>query len=333
LLATSFTGSLLGTASFATSASYAPVFPYTGSAQITGSLGVTGSFSVNNGTNVKLDTATSTLTDDSNISSVDWQNRISYDTTQLQSIDWQNRISYDTTQLQSIDWGNRDLIDTNESSSLNWSGRTLSDSGTPGGSGFSVFSINWENRQAYDTVGNPSIDWSGTSGLNIVNYRPTIEISNETSQDEFIATTTGFGSIASNFAGKLIEVGPNIDLAVTASNTVFLDTDGVWKLADQSTDNTTKLLGICTNGYVRGAILIDGIVTVTTSSAIIDVPYVRGSNFYGMPVYLTGSQSSLTTTKPTSGYVRVVGHMYYNSATNTDYWIMKFNPSNDWYQI
>jgi hypothetical protein len=350
------TSSLFGTASFATqalSASWAPgggnAFPYTGSAEITGSLTVTGSFSVNNGTNVKLDTATSTLTDDSNISSVDWQ----------------NRISYDTTQLQSIDWRNRDLTDINESASLNWSSRIMRDSGAPGGSGFSVSSIDWENRQAYDTVGNVSIDWSagnltdtsgnssinwigrsqydstnnsiidysGNNGRNIANFRPTIEISSPTTQDEFIATTTGFGSIASNFAGKLIEVGPNIDLAVTASNTVFLDTDGVWKLVDQSTDNTTKLLGICTNGYVRGAILIDGIVTVTTSSAIIDVPYVRGSNFYGMPVYLTGSQSSLTTTKPTSGYVRVIGHMYYNSPTTPDYWIMKFNPSNDWYEI
>jgi hypothetical protein len=48
------TGSLLGTASYATtalSASYAPdtTFPYTGSARITGSLGVTGSFGVLNG--------------------------------------------------------------------------------------------------------------------------------------------------------------------------------------------------------------------------------------------------------------------------------------------
>ena len=44
-----FTGSLLGTASYATqalSASYAPAFPFTGSAQIIGSLGVTGSLSV-----------------------------------------------------------------------------------------------------------------------------------------------------------------------------------------------------------------------------------------------------------------------------------------------
>jgi hypothetical protein len=46
--ATSFTGSLLGTASFAVSASWAPggtVFPFTGSAHITGSLTITGSLS------------------------------------------------------------------------------------------------------------------------------------------------------------------------------------------------------------------------------------------------------------------------------------------------
>jgi hypothetical protein len=305
------------------------------------------------------------LHDASTSQSLDWTNRIQIDAAGITSTEWDSRRHYDTSTSQSIDWESRDLTDINESASLNWSSRIMRDSGAPGGSGFSVSSIDWENRQAYDTVGNVSIDWSagnltdtsgnpsinwigrsqydstnnsiidysGNNGRNIANYRPTIEISSPTTQDEFIATTTGFGSIASNFAGKLIEVGPNIDLAVTASNTVFLDTDGVWKLADQSTDNTTKLLGICTNGYVRGAILIDGIVTVTTSSAIIDVPYVRGSNFYGMPVYLTGSQSSLTTTKPTSGYVRVIGHMYYNSPTTPDYWIMKFNPSNDWYEI
>ena len=55
LRATSFTGSLLGTASYATnalSASFAPstpAFPFTGSAQITGSLGITGSISIASG--------------------------------------------------------------------------------------------------------------------------------------------------------------------------------------------------------------------------------------------------------------------------------------------
>ena len=39
------------------------------------------------------------------------------------------------------------------------------------------------------------------------------------------------------------------------------------------------------------------------------------------------------TTGVRSGYVRVIGHMYYNNPTNTDFWIMKFRPSNDWYKI
>jgi len=60
------TGSLLGTASYATqalSASYAPAFPFTGSAQITGSLGVTGSTTLNNGqTTIRGAGATSATT-------------------------------------------------------------------------------------------------------------------------------------------------------------------------------------------------------------------------------------------------------------------------------
>jgi hypothetical protein len=93
------------------------------------------------------------------------------------------------------------------------------------------------------------------------------------------------------------------------------------------------MLGICIQPWNKGLVLLEGIVNVTTSSAILDVPLVAGSTFYGMPVYLTGSAAKFTTNKPTSGYVRVMGHIYYNSTTNSDYWIMKFNPSNDWYQI
>ena len=64
VIANSFTGSLLGTASYATnalSASYAPstpAFPYTGSALITGSLGITGSLSVSGSIIARNSTAT-----------------------------------------------------------------------------------------------------------------------------------------------------------------------------------------------------------------------------------------------------------------------------------
>ena len=41
----------------------------------------------------------------------------------------------------------------------------------------------------------------------------------------------------------------------------------------------------------------------------------------------------MTTTVPSSGYVRVVGHCYYENALTAGQWILKFRPSNDWYKI
>ena len=311
--------------------------------------------------------STRLLTDTSAITAVDWNSRTLRDSSGSGSLsaDWRNRLLHDTSTSQSLDWSARALADSNESASLNWSSRTLSDSGAPGGSGIPVTSINWENRLLHDTSTSQSLDWSsrmlydgsgvtstdwssrmlydqtaiaiidysGGSGYNIRNYRPTVETLDLTVQDEFTQTNAGF-TISTNTAGNIIEVGPNVDLAVTASNPVFLDTDGIWKRSDQTTDTTTKLLGICVNGWNKGTILTEGIITVTTASGYGDTtPFVSGSSFYGMPVYLTGSAAAFTTTKPTSGYVRVVGHMYYNSTTTPDYWIMKFNPSNDWYEI
>ena len=297
--------------------------------------------------------------------SADWRNRLLHDTSTSQSLDWTNRKLYDNniTPLLSVDWQTRDLTDTNARASINWSSRILTDSGTPGGSGIPVTSIDWENRQAndqfnvtstdwnnrylyddggnlsiewdsrnlYDVNGNTIIDYSGAYAC-IYNHRPTIEDLSLDAQNDFTQGQV-FG-LNGNVAGNIINVSTNVDLAVTASNPVFLDTDGIWKRSNQTTDTTTKLLGICVAPYSRGNILTEGMITVTTASGYpATTPFVSGNSFYGMPVYLTGSVAAFTTDIPTSGYVRVVGHMYYNSATTPDYWIMKFNPSNDWYEI
>jgi hypothetical protein len=56
---------------------------------------------------------------------------------------------------------------------------------------------------------------------------------------------------------------------------------------------------------------------------------------YGLPVYIrnTTTAGDMSTTIPKAGYVRVVGHCYHNNASTTDNWILKFRPSNDWYEI
>ncbi len=282
---------------------------------------------------LSLDWRSRDLTDTNESASLNWSSRTLSDSgapggsgIPVTSIDWENRQATDQFNVTSTDWSNRALYDGSGVTSTDWSNRYLYD-----GSG--VTSTDWGNRALYDQTANAIIDYSGGSGYNISNYRPTVETLELTVQDEFTQTSVGFG-ISTNTAGNIIQVGPNVDLAVTASNPVFLDTDGIWKRLDQTTDTTTKLLGICVEPYNKGYILTEGIITVTTSSGYSDTtPFVSGSSFYGMPVYLTGSAAAFTTTKPTSGYVRVVGHMYYNSTANPDYWIMKFNPSNDWYEI
>ena len=100
---TGFTGSLQGTASFATSAlsaSYAPggagipTFPYTGSAIISGSLELTGSLFVQ---------------DINGIINIDSENRKLYDTNSSQSIDWSARRLYDIDGNRAVAWQDKKL--------------------------------------------------------------------------------------------------------------------------------------------------------------------------------------------------------------------------------
>jgi len=57
-----------------------------------------------------------------------------------------------------------------------------------------------------------------------------------------------------------------------------------------------------------------------------------------MPVYIIegsdGSENySFTCTIPTTGYVRVVGHIVARGSSKDNNYMIKFKPSNDWYEI
>jgi len=90
------------------------------------------------------------------------------------------------------------------------------------------------------------------------------------------------------------------------------------------------MLGICVDN--TGYVLIEGDVGVADDDS--QGAFVVGAN-YGLPVYVSITTSEMTTTPPsgTGAIVRVVGHIYYQSSTDTNWWTMKFRPSNDWYEI
>jgi len=266
LISPSITGSLLGTASYATqalSASWAPgggaSFPYTGSAEITGSLGVTGSFTVTNGT-ANLISTVDTLLKDSGANT---------------SIDWGSRILYDATSTAFINW---------------------------------------------DSVGNGGV-------IDAYNSYFRSEISDNV-QDVFSASPF-------NYEGRVIR-GARFDSFVTDYNYVQLASDGKWYTASiDSTSNTAKgMMGISFSVGARDCVLLEGDLTITsTTPGTYDCPSVASLG-HGKPIYLSSSLEATTTLPTTSGqYVRILGHAYYQNSSDLNLWIMHFRPDHTWVQL
>ena len=340
--ATSFTGSLLGTASYATqalSASYAPAgnpFPYNGNAQISGSLGVTGSFAVQTYDGVfanafipaiQISDATRNIYDVFGTSSIVAAARVLVDSADLPSLGWAARTLYDTSPETSIDWGNRIAYDaTGTTYSIDWNNRLLVDPAT-------ISSIDWSSRELLDSAGDAAITW------NYLTQAQAVEINSYTRK------TLDLGTVVENFSnlpvyasfnpdGEILK-GVALDASVVNFDLVYLETDGKWYPVDVTTSSSSKLLGIAWNvGTGKETVLIEGNMVVN-NSALTDSPLVLGVD-HGLPIYIrNGSGAYMSTTAPGSSgnYVRVLGHAYYQGVGDSNYWVMKFRPANDWYVI
>ena len=275
--------------------------------------------------------------------SINWDTRIAYDGASSSSIDWGTRESYDANARRSVFWNSRELYDANSTAVVDWGSQLMYDPS-------SIRSIDWNSRALFDAAGIPSIDWNSrqmndASNTLIISYDPgngqqrTDQYSYHNyytvngNQGEFLIDWA-FNNAMLNNAGETLGFGVNIDPAILKGELCSLGEDGIWNITDQTNVSSSAMLGICVEPWNKSVMITEGTVTVVTASGYTDIPFVEGTSFYGKPVYIrSGSLGGLTTTKPTSGYVRVVGHMYYNSTTYTDYWLMKFRPSNDWYQI
>lgn len=293
--ATSFTGSILGTASYATqalSASYAPgvskiiagtnisisptvgtgdvtinatvasTFPYTGSAIISGSLELSGSFKVQgNGDGFSGPFAAITIDD----------------------VNYTRKLHDSQTGSGSLDFSNRDLLDNTGNGVFNWAGVAST-----------IDSRLYLNQTISSTV------------------------------RDSLVTNVGYGGFALNDV--------TFDTSVQQFDLVFLDTDGIWYQVNQGNSSSTKMLGIC-NGYnpmtYIGTVITEGDVVVTTGAGY---PQVQSAN-YGLPVYIRESAGTVMSTAiPTTGYVRLLGHCYHNPGAGTE-WIMKFRPSHEWIEL
>jgi hypothetical protein len=256
--------------------------------------------------------------------SIDWDNRIAYDSAETRSIDWDARAARDASDLRSIFWNDRLLYDASETPSVDWNSRTLADSSN-------AASVEWESRNLYDTIGNTVLSYdSPANGYKIGSATYYLSLLSSQVQEDF----SSYPSITTkvNYEGEVIEGA--LDVTVVTHDLVYLDTDGKWYPLTQATNQCTKLLGICVEAP-KSFILLEGSITVSSNVSITDSPYVQSLQA-GLPIYIRdGLGTGMSTASPsnTGQYVRVLGHAYYNNTTYTNYWTMKFRPSNDWITI
>jgi hypothetical protein len=217
------------------------------------------------------------------------------------SIDTTQYMLFNSSGVRQIDWNNG-LIGIPDTHSIDWVNRYLT-------IGPSVILVDWGNQVLYDQTGEVALDWSDAvvNRFNKYNQQYTDQAQQEKLSENI-----------STWSGHTIVIGNS----TTAQTLYYLETDGKWYPVDQTTDTSTKLLGISVK---KNDMLLEGDVVLDNI----------GSPGFGLPVYIREGTTTgqLSTTIPTSGYIRVVGHCYWENGTTAGQWILKLRPSNDWYEI
>ena len=124
----------------------------------------------------------------------------------------------------------------------------------------------------------------------------------------------------------------------TEFDVVYLESDNYWYPVDQfDTTKASRLLAITNRDK---EIVTEGYITVVhMDAAATDAVWISGSLTSGAPVYLqdwktyNGSVVApyLSTQVPTTGSIRIVGHLFYQNANdNSNYWFMRFRPDHTW---
>jgi hypothetical protein len=329
------------TASYATqalSASYAPstpAFPYNGDAQISGSLGVTGSFGIQTYDSIianafvdaiQISDGGRSIYDIFGVTSVDASGRVLFDGNSFPSLDWEGRTALDSTVAPSIDWETRVLYDPTSIYSIDWVNRISVDP-------FGVSSTDWASRQLFNSAGDAAINWEYLSQAQAIDI------------NSYTRKTLTLGTVVENFSnlpvytrfnpdGEILK-GVTLDGTVVNFDLVYLETDNKWYPVAQGTADCSKLLGIAWNVATgKETILIEGTMVVNDGTYS-DTPVVQSINF-GLPIYIRESAgNTMSTVVPTTAgqYVRILGHIYYQSTGASNYWVMKFRPSNEWIEL
>ena len=141
-------------------------------------------------------------------------------------------------------------------------------------------------------------------------------------------------SSAFTASGDIIKTN-NIDSTFATYDLVMLRDN--WTQSDYTSERIQNQLGIClyTDGSSEALILLSGDITINDNNSGIG-PFVDKADvgYAVIPSDNNGRMNSITRGLLASdSYHRSLGFVYYQNISNTNSYIMKFNPSNDSYHI
>lgn len=90
--------------------------------------------------------------------SIDFENRTLTDASNVQSVNWDSRLFYDNSNVVCLGLNQRSLFGTDTFTTLDWSNRILY-SGNP--------ALNWKTKKTFDDSNNASIDWHNKQLINV----------------------------------------------------------------------------------------------------------------------------------------------------------------------
>jgi hypothetical protein len=156
----------------------------------------------------------------------------------------------------------------------------------------------------------------------------TVEITGSLSTTEFFTTTINETSLenfssTSNYAGTVLR-RVSIDGNVVPYDLVYLENDGTWYQNDQSASSSGKKLGI----------YLDNLLVLIEGHIVVGVDFTVQAAEIGAPIFIRENGGiAMSCNSPTTGYVRILGHIYYQNQSDNSLYIMRFNPSNDFYLL
>ena len=197
--------------------------------------------------------------------------------------------------------------------------------------------VNWQFNELYGTDNNTSINFGNYQMLTPGANNVLIWSDNTVAESEVYINNSWSNTLQQDLTQDIKVAGDVITAAVSSGSSqyglVYLS-GSIWMPTEQVVSTSTAMMGIALTideSPTKGKVLLEGNITYDGSSGVIVFGGVTADSV-GQPLYIREGRDHLSLIPPTQKIIRVMGHIYHYNTDNNGF-IVKFKPSNDWFEI